>query len=379
MSGESATPAVQMAGRPRPAIVGIRPILITGGAGFIGSNLADRLASEGHDVLIYDSLVRPDVEENVISLRRAHPRRISAMIADVRDRLALDEAAARASAVFHMAAQVAVTTSMAEPQDDFDVNVGGTLALLEALRRRRDPPPIIFASTNKVYGDLADIALQASADSYQPADEALRRWGISEACPLSFHTPYGCSKGAADQYVLDYGRSFGIPSAVLRMSCIYGRRQRGTEDQGWVAHFLLRALRNEPITIYGDGRQVRDVLWIDDAIDAYVAAWRNIGSIRGHAFNLGGGPANAVSLLQVVAEIAAILGVSLAVSFADWRPGDQRYFVADRRRVTAMLGLSPPLDWRGGLAQLAMWFIEQQRPLARPPTEPEPAMAKART
>ncbi|HST73808.1 MAG TPA: SDR family NAD(P)-dependent oxidoreductase [Acetobacteraceae bacterium] len=331
-------------------------VLITGGAGFIGSNLADRLASAGHDVLVFDSLARPGVEENLAWLRRQHPRRIASIIADVRDRAAIEDAAARAKAVFHMAAQVAVTTSMRDPRQDFEVNLLGTVNLLEALRRRADPPPAIFASTNKVYGDLDNIALVSAGETYQPREASLREHGISEDCRLNFHTPYGCSKGAADQYVIDYGRSFGIPTAVLRMSCIYGRRQRGTEDQGWVAHFLLRMLRDEPITIYGDGRQVRDILWIDDAVDAYVAAWQRIGAARGHAFNLGGGPANAVSLRQVIAQIEHVLGRPAALNFEDWRPGDQRYFVADTRRARAALGLRPARDWRSGLALLADWF-----------------------
>jgi CDP-paratose 2-epimerase len=330
-----------------------RPVLITGGAGFIGCNLADRLAREGHNVLIYDALLRSGVEENLDWLRQRHPRRISVAVADTRDRGAVRDAAGDASAVFHLAAQVAVTTSLLDPLDDFETNVAGTLNLLEALRERRDPPPVVFASTNKVYGDLCDITLEDDGVAYRPADPALRRWGVDETRPLDFHTPYGCSKGAADQYVLDYARSFGIPAAVLRMSCIYGRRQRGTEDQGWVAHFLLRALARQPIMIYGDGRQVRDILWVEDAVDAYVAASARMGRVRGRAFNLGGGPANAVSLVQVIAEIGNILGYRPEVRFDNWRAGDQRYFVADRRCVSDALDLPPPVPWREGLQMLA--------------------------
>ncbi len=339
----------------------VRPVLITGGAGFIGCNLADRLAREGRNVLIYDALLRSGVEENLDWLRQRHPHRISATIADTRDSATIRDAARDASAVFHLAAQVAVTTSLADPLDDFETNVGGTLALLEALRRRRDPPPVVFASTNKVYGDLRDIVLEDDGTAYRPADPALRRWGVDETRPLDFHTPYGCSKGAADQYVLDYARSFGIPTAVLRMSCIYGRRQRGTEDQGWVAHFLLRALAREPIVIYGDGRQVRDILWVDDAVDAYIAAWARMDRVRGRAFNLGGGPANAVSLVQVIAEIGDILGYRPDVRFDAWRAGDQRYFVADRRRVSAALDLPTPVPWREGMRMLAGSLQEPSR------------------
>ncbi|MBN9561468.1 MAG: NAD-dependent epimerase/dehydratase family protein [Alphaproteobacteria bacterium] len=340
-------------------------VLITGGAGFIGSNLADRLASAGHDILIFDSLVRPGVEENLAWLQRQHPRRITPLLGDMRDPAAVSGAAARARVVFHMAAQVAVTTSMNAPREDFEINLLGTMNLLEALRRRAGPPPMIFASTNKVYGDLDNIALVRAGETYQPRDAGLRAHGISEDCRLSFHTPYGCSKGAADQYVIDYGRSFGIPTAVLRMSCIYGRRQRGTEDQGWVAHFLLRMLRDEPITIYGDGRQVRDILWVDDAVDAYIATWQRIGDVRGQAFNLGGGPANAVSLRQVIARIEELLGRPAVLRFEDWRPGDQRYFVADTRRARAALGLRPARDWRRGLSLLADCFGRERGALPR--------------
>ena len=338
-----------------------RPILITGGAGFIGSNLANRLAGEGHDVLIYDALARPGVEANLAWLRRRHPGRITAVIADLRDRPALERAAEGARAVFHMAAQVAVTTSLSDPERDFDVNLRGTFYLLEALRRQSSPPPLMFASTNKVYGNLADIALARDGDAYLPTDPAIRDHGVGEDRPLSFYTPYGCSKGAADQYVLDYARGFGVPACVLRMSCIYGPRQLGTEDQGWLAHFLYSVQAGQPISIYGDGRQVRDVLYVDDAVDAYIAAWERIGQVSGAAFNLGGGPANAVTLLQILAEIAEITGRPADLRFSDWRPGDQRYFVADTRRAAAALGLGLTVGWRDGLQRLARW-IAVERP-----------------
>ena len=331
-------------------------VVITGGAGFIGSNLADRLAANGHEVIVLDSLARSGVEQNLKWLQEQHPRRITPMISDLRDRGAVDAAMARAKVVFHFAAQVAVTTSLHDPREDFDVNLLGTMNVLEALRAQSNPPPALFASTNKVYGDLESVELVCTEAGYAPNDPILSSHGVSEDCRLGFHTPYGCSKGAADQYFLDYARSFEIPTAVLRMSCIYGRRQRGTEDQGWVAHFLLRMLRDQPITIYGDGKQVRDVLWIDDALDAYVAAWQRIDSIRGQAFNLGGGPANAVSLLAVIERMERMLGRTAALRFEEWRAGDQRYFVADTRRAHAALGLREPRDWESGLALLLDWF-----------------------
>jgi CDP-paratose 2-epimerase len=357
-----------------PALRRRDPILVTGGAGFIGSNLADRFAGEGHDVLIYDALSRPGVDRNLEWLRRRHPGRISAVLDDVRNETALADAAKEAKAVFHLAAQVAVTTSLIDPREDFDVNVRSTLNLLESLRLRKQPVPLIFASTNKVYGDLADIALEKSADFYQPRDPTIRATGIGEARSLDFHTPYGCSKGAADQYVLDYARSFSLPTCVLRMSCIYGQRQMGTEDQGWVAHFLIQALKGNPIFIYGDGCQVRDILDIGDAVDAYAKAWQDIGAVRGRAFNLGGGPANAVSLKQLIAHIENIVGRPVETIYADWRAGDQRYFVSDMRRAARELGLKTPTGWRQGVAALARWLDEERGGNAEHTTEPRRKM-----
>jgi CDP-paratose 2-epimerase len=264
-----------------------------------------------------------------------------------------------------MAAQVAVTTSLVNPREDFDINVRGTLHLLDAIRTAGRRIPVIFASTNKVYGDLADLEFRLASDRYEPVDAGVRAHGISEARPLDFHTPYGCSKGAADQYVLDYARSFDLPAAVIRMSCIYGQRQMGTEDQGWVAHFLIRALEGEPITLYGDGAQVRDILDVGDAVDAYMAAWRQIDRIAGRAFNLGGGPANAVSLRQLMRHIADLTGRAPDVRYSDWRAGDQRYFVADTRAIREELGLAPARDWREGVAALADWLVGERQLQAR--------------
>jgi len=217
---------------------------------------------------------------------------------------------------------------------------------------------VIFASTNKVYGDLADIEFDTLHGRYEPKSFMSRR-GIAESRPLDFHTPYGCSKGAADQYVLDYARSFGVPTLVFRMSCIYGQRQMGTEDQGWVAHFLIRALEDRPITIYGDGLQVRDILHVDDAVNAYVAGLSSIERVSGRAFNLGGGPANAVSLLE---EMRAVTGRDIQLSFEDWRQGDQHWFVADTSAARAEFGLPTPRGWRDGVAGLAQWLATERGP-----------------
>jgi CDP-paratose 2-epimerase len=336
-------------------------LLVTGGAGFIGANLADRLASDGHEVVILDALKRPGVEENLAWLQRRHGTRIVPIRADIRDAAAVRDAVRGVEGVFHLAAQVAVTTSMLDPVEDFGINLAGTFGLLEAVRTRAGGPcPVIFASTNKVYGDFGDVAMEQHGEAWAPVESALRERGVPETRSLDFHTPYGVSKGAAEQYVLDWSRSFGVPGAVLRMSCIYGPRQMGTEDQGWVAHFLIRALKGEAISIFGDGRQVRDILHVEDAVAAWIAAWRRIGRVSGRAFNLGGGPANAVSLRQVLAEIEAIAGRRIALEFSDWRPGDQRWYVSDTRRVTAELGLRAPRPWRDGLRHLAGWLREER-------------------
>lgn len=336
-----------------------RPILITGGAGFIGSNLADRLATEGHEIIVYDALSRPGVERNLAWLKSIHGDRITSIVGDVRDEDQLARAAAEVKAVFHFAAQVAVTTSLVDPREDFDINVRGTVNLLDAIRVRREPVPVIFASTNKVYGDLADFEFDTLHGRYEPKSFATRR-GVDESRPLDFHTPYGCSKGAADQYVLDYCRSFGIPTVVFRMSCIYGQRQMGTEDQGWVAHFLIRALEGKPVTIYGDGKQVRDILDVGDAANAYVRALDNIERVAGRAFNLGGGPDNAVSLLQLIDEMGSRIGRKVELRFEGWRQGDQRWYVSDTQAARSALELERPRGWRDGVARLAEWLASER-------------------
>jgi CDP-paratose 2-epimerase len=269
------------------------------------------------------------------------------------------EAVRDADSVVHLAAQVAVTTSLQDPRFDFDVNAAGTLNVLEAMRGLADPPPLVFASTNKVYGALEDVALLRLDDRYEPENAAIRRYGVGEARPLDFHSPYGCSKGVADQYVRDYTRVFGLRTTVLRMSCIYGPRQFGTEDQGWVAHFLIKALRGEPITIFGDGRQVRDVLHINDAVAAYRACLAAPDKVTGRIYNLGGGAANAVSLRRVLDAIQALAAAPVAIGYDDWRPGDQPYYVSDTRAFRAATGWRPRVPWRDGLKDLAAWLAAE--------------------
>jgi CDP-paratose 2-epimerase len=269
-------------------------------------------------------------------------------------------AVGRAEEIYHLAAQVAVTTSLAAPLDDFEVNARGTVNVLEAARRRRPAPPMIFTSTNKVYGDLADVSLLKTESRYVPLNPQVRENGIGEARPLNFHSPYGCSKGAADQYVLDYARTFGLPAVVFRMSCIYGLHQMGNEDQGWVAHFLIRAIEGKPITVYGDGMQVRDILFAEDLVDAFLLAQSNIHTLSGQAFNIGGGLGNTISLMELLDLIAMVQGEKVATRLKEWRPGDQRYYVSDTRKFKAATGWAPKVNAREGVERLYRWLLESK-------------------
>jgi CDP-paratose 2-epimerase len=337
------------------------PILITGGAGFIGTNLAHRLLSLGQSVLLFDNLSRPGVEQNLHWLHQQHGEaRLQIQVADVRDRYSLRQAVQQAQCCFHFAAQVAVTTSLINPVQDFEVNAIGTLNLLEALRSLETPPPLIFTSTNKVYGGLEEIKLRLQETRYEPVETMIWLSGIREDCPLSFHSPYGCSKGAADQYVLDYARTFGLAATVFRMSCIYGTHQLGTEDQGWVAHFLLRAIAGRPITLFGDGRQVRDVLFIDDLVDAFLLAQANLNDLAGQAFNIGGGPENTTSLLELIQLIHELYQIKPPIDFQPWRPGDQRYYVSDLSKFQSLTGWSPQVSISEGVQRLYQWLMERK-------------------
>ncbi|MCV0397211.1 MAG: NAD-dependent epimerase/dehydratase family protein [Rhizobiaceae bacterium] len=345
----------------RPALSRhVSPIVVTGGSGFIGSNLAASFLSDGEEVVVLDNLSRPGVEQNLQWLKDCFGERVHACVADTRDGPSIEPVLADARAVFHLAAQTAVTTSLADPVEDFEVNARATLNVLEGVRRAGTDIPVIFASTNKVYGSLDDLEMIELEDRYMPAAKSVRRFGIGENRKLDFCTPYGCSKGVADQYVLDYASSFGIPSAVMRMSCIYGPRQFGTEDQGWVAHFLIRALAGESITVFGNGKQVRDILHVDDAVAAYRAVYRSMKPGQAVRYNLGGGVGNAVSLRMVLARIAELLGRKPVVEHEGWRCGDQEYFVADTRRLTRATGWRPSIGWHEGLETLCTWLIENR-------------------
>lgn len=335
-----------------------RHTLITGGAGFVGTNLAYRLLEMGKPVVLFDNLARPGVEQNLAALRQRFGHSVNLILADIRDASAIAQAVQHADHVYHFAAQVAVTTSLIDPLHDFEVNTRGTLNLLEAMRHMDAPPSLVFTSTNKVYGELPDVTLRTNGRRYEPGDTTIRTYGISEQRPLDFHSPYGCSKGAADQYVIDYARTFNLPATVFRMSCIYGPHQQGNEDQGWVAHFLIRAIEGQPLTIYGDGKQVRDVLFVSDLIDALLLAQDNIGQLAGQAFNIGGGPANTLSLLELLDDIARLHGERPLARFATTRPGDQRFYVSDVRAFGQLTGWRPTVDVQTGVERLYAWLLE---------------------
>jgi CDP-paratose 2-epimerase len=342
-----------------------RPVLITGGAGFLGTNLAHRLLSDGQPVIIFDNLARPGVNDNLAWLRERHGQHMEVHVADVRDTMLLRRLVRRACRVFHFAAQVAVTSSLADPIEDFEVNARGTLNVLEAIRALSDPPPMLYTSTNKVYGRLPQVTVADVDGRYLPRDETIRAGGIGEDQPLDFHGPYGCSKGAADQYVLDYARVFRVPAVVFRLSSVYGPHQQGTEDQGWITNFVLRALRGEPINVYGDGRQVRDALHCDDLMDAILKSQMNLDRLAGRAFNIGGGVANAVSMAQSLEIIRRVNGSLPDVRHGAWRPADQRYYVSSNAAFAKITGWRPRVSVEEGVRRLHEW-MRKATPAARP-------------
>ncbi len=349
--------------------------LITGGAGFIGANLAHTLMKAGEQVILYDNLSRGNVERNVEWLHQQFPGKCTLLVADVRDQKLLRGAVRRADAVFHFAAQVAVTTSIEDPELDFSVNAGGTLNVLEAVRHCDTPPPLFFTSTNKVYGELPDLADMAAERARTPAETLP---AVNEDRPLDLHSPYGCSKGAADQYIRDYARTFGLKTVVFRMSCIYGPRQFGTEDQGWVAHFLIRALRGEPLTIYGDGRQVRDLLFVSDLVEAFLAARHHIDRCAGQVFNMGGGRANAVDLLRVLNWATEAAGKRPLISYEAPRQGDQRYYVSDTSKFERTTGWRATTSAADGVRKLVRWLEDEAPASGRVSTGPRPWLEAAR-
>ncbi|HJX39305.1 MAG TPA: SDR family NAD(P)-dependent oxidoreductase [Anaerolineae bacterium] len=334
-------------------------VLVTGGAGFIGTNLSHRLLSQGHEVVIYDNLSRAGTKKNLAWLRQNHGESFTLVQADVRDYPSLQRAVLGCDVVYHLAGQVAVTWSVSDPRQDFEINALGTLNMLEAARSSSPPPIVLFTSTNKVYGGMEEVEIVEleTRHAYASLPE-----GVSEARPLDFHSPYGCSKGAADQYVRDYARIYGLRTVVFRMSCIYGPRQFGVEDQGWVAHFLIASVLGRPITIYGDGKQVRDVLYVDDLVAALESATERIEVTSGQIYNMGGGPENTMSVwTEFHALLKELLGHEVAVSYADWRPGDQLVYVSDTSKAGRELGWSPRVPVREGIERLFRWVVDNRQ------------------
>ena len=333
--------------------------LITGGAGFIGSNYVQRLLERGENVTIYDNLSRAGASKNLAWLEETFGKNSSRLVVgEVADASRLAEAAKDADIIVHLAGQVAVTTSVTNPRDDFEANALGTFNALEAARASSRNPVFVYASTNKVYGGMEDVALTEEPTRWRYAD---LEHGCPETQPLDFHSPYGCSKGTGDQYVRDYARIYGLPTVVMRQSCIYGPRQFGIEDQGWVAWFVIAAVFGRPITIYGDGKQVRDVLHVDDLLDAYDVAIEKIDVAAGQVFNLGGGPQNVMSVWEEFRPLLEkLLGRKIDVARGDWRPGDQKVFYADIRKAGRALGWRPKIGVRQGVERLFDWVNENR-------------------
>lgn len=332
---------------------------ITGGAGFIGSNYVHRLLERGEKVTIYDNLSRAGAARNLAWLQEKFGEKAFRLVAgDVRNADLLAASAREADVIVHLAAQVAVTTSVVNPREDFEINALGTFNAVEAARLSERNPILLYASTNKVYGEMEEVEVVEEATRWHYADLPL---GCPETQPLDFHSPYGCSKGAGDQYVRDYSRIYGLPSVVFRQSCIYGPRQFGVEDQGWVAWMIIAAVTGKQITIYGDGKQIRDVLHVYDLLDAYDAAIEKIETVKGRVYNLGGGPANTMSIwTEFGPMLEKLLGKPIQVARGDWRPGDQKVFVADVRKAERELGWKPKIGVEEGVKRLFEWVKENQ-------------------
>lgn len=328
--------------------------LVTGGAGFIGSNYVSRLIERGEKVTIYDNLSRAGAPRNLKWLTETYGAPAFKLVeGDVRDGTLLAETAKGSDVIVHLAAQVAVTTSVTDPRNDFEINALGTFNVVEAARLSGSNPALIYASTNKVYGGMDDVEVVEGETRWGYKDLP---FGAPETQPLDFHSPYGCSKGAGDQYVRDYARIYDLRSVVLRQSCIYGPRQFGVEDQGWVAWFIIAAVTGKSMSIYGDGKQVRDLLHVYDLLDAYDAAIQKIDTIKGDIFNIGGGPENVLSVWSEFGPmLEKLLGRTIPVARGDWRPGDQKVFVADIRKAEKTLGWKPKYNVEAGIKQLFDW------------------------
>lgn len=336
-----------------------RKFLITGGMGFIGSNYVNRLLARGEEVVVYDNLSRSGAAENLSWLRQRYGNDAFRMIVgDVRDAALLTSVVQDVDVIVHLASQVAVTTSVLHPRQDFEINALGTFNLLEAARLSGKQPVVFYASTNKVYGGMETVPVRVTNTRYEYTDLP---YGIPETQPLDFHSPYGCSKGAGDQYTRDYYRIYGLPTVVFRQSCIYGPRQFGVEDQGWVAWFIIAILTGKPITIYGDGKQVRDLLYVEDLLDAYDIALEQIDLAAGKVYNIGGGAENTISIwMELQPILEQLYGGEIGVKWGEWRPGDQLIYVSDIRKARAELGWQPKVNVRAGIQLLFQWARDNQ-------------------
>lgn len=340
-------------------LLSFRSAVIFGGAGFIGSNWASHLLRHSDArVHVFDNLSRQGSHRNLELLRREcdDPERLKITVGDVRDAAAVNKALQSATEIYHFAAQVAVTSSVADPRHDFEVNALGTFNILEAARKSGRQPFILFTSTNKVYGNLSEKQLVLTGKRYC----ALESKGVNESQPLDLYSPYGCSKGTADQYVHDYSRMFALPTVVFRMSCIAGPRQFGNEDQGWVAHFLYSALEGKRLTIYGDGRQVRDVLCVADLVRAFEKVRLQIEKTAGQVYNVGGGFDNSVSLREVMDQIQHFTGRPVSFETQRPRPGDQLYYVTDFTKLRTHTGWKPQYNVRQTMQAIIEWWKQQR-------------------
>jgi len=336
-------------------------LLITGGAGFIGSHCISYFCRKGFDVVVVDNLSRKGATHNLQWLKESVNFRFYQ--SDIRDYLAMQtifQQECPFDVIIHLAAQVAVTTSVLDPRTDFDINASGALNILECFRLFSPDALLIYSSTNKVYGELNKIALVEGENRYQFPD----RIGISESQPLDFHSPYGCSKGSADQYVIDYARIYGLHTVSFRQSCIYGERQFGAEDQGWVAWFIIAATLGIPITICGNGKQVRDLLHIDDLVKLYDLSIIHQDILKGEAFNVGGGYSNSLSLLKFL-ELLQRKKIAISYTFGATRPGDQHIFISDNTKAKNILNWEPTIPYQDGINRLIDWISHNRELLKR--------------
>jgi len=337
-------------------------VLITGGAGFIGCHLAHYHLNRGNEVILLDNFSRQGTRFNLEWLKADQREGLEVIEADLRfDEEKIKQAVSQSEVIFHLAAQVAVTTSVKNPRQDFDINALGTFNLLEAVRKSANRPVFFYSSTNKVYGRMEELEVEEKDTRYQFKDLPA---GVEESSPLDFYSPYGCSKGAADQYVRDYARIYGMKTVIFRQSCIYGTRQFGVEDQGWVAHFVISSISDTPLTIYGNGKQVRDLLYIDDMIEAFAVTLKNIDKAAGKIYNVGGGTSNQLSLLELLSLLERLLNKRIEYSLSDWRPGDQPVYVSNIDRIRKDFNWEPRVSVEDGVKKLLTW-VEQNRDLLK--------------